>query len=800
MVNHNNRLIRNGRGFSLIEVMIAVVVLSTGLLALAALQANLVRTAADSKARSRVAALVSSHMDAMRAGGYDGAQSMAATGCASGNDVCQAQTEGAVGGLTIAHEVNEVALNATAHYKTVRMVAQWTDAGGQARSLSMNTVLSPTALDASATLVDKDLSGDSSKQPIVRTTNPATPGMIPIAVSATDSTAATNPRPELLSKGNNSIVGTKFDVLTYTNETGGNVQIQRRVETTVVACTCQYGAGGTNLPEIYREAQWPAIWTGERYDIYKPDSSTLKPPGATALTGPASGVEQSPLCTECCRDHHDSDRTDVAKFDPERVLQQGEAVDSHYTRDKNGTLVLADAANKGTYEESCRMIRVDGLWRTAADMYSRYTALIPTGVASGKTAPATTGVPDATAADNYGGSPSKGISGFVKDYLAELMQTASSSVGADKLYDDYGLNNPAELAIQRPTGSTTDERYLHLRGLYVDHLEEKAKERIKTALLPTNCPGNKTECVLPYVPFTTVNLTELAYWKSQVLKSGSFIDDSSILKVETASSLTYNATEPYRGRTNALTNANNTDAAYATATITRSNSGVAVMQQGVDPDDDTVASELPDRQLFTVSASGSGSNGAKFTVNLAGLPQTSDNLTTNDPSVDWLVSSNTGSCGGTLSSKQDDDPNDYSCNNVTALDVAGSVIVSNYYREHDSTSTKSFTFTCSSSAGDVSVTGNLTYPQFDNYKVLSAVVGTTKATGVAGVPQSPSNDKKKTEKTQIDFTNIPANSTVWVDFAKEETIDATILSCTATRQNANKPWVFGNVTWNRPWE
>lgn len=474
MTIRNNRLIRE-RGFSLIEVMIAVVVLSTGLLALAALQANLTRSAADSKVRSRVAALVSSHMDDLRAQGYDSAKSVAATGCVSGNDVCQAQTDAAIGGLTIEHQVNEVVLPSNdARYKVVKLVAGWKDASGAARSLSMDTVLSPTALDASTTLVDKELSGDSAKQPIVRTTNPATPGMIPIAVSATDSTAATNPRPELLSQGNNSsITGTKFDVLTYTNETGGNAQIQRRVETTVIGCTCQYGAGGTNLPAIYQQAQWPAVWTGERYDIYKPDSTTLKPPGTAANAGPASGVTQSPLCTECCRDHHDNDISNVAKFDPERSLLQGEAVHSHYSRDANG-LVLADTKT-GVYEESCRMIRVDGIWRTAADMYSRYTGLLATGIATGKTEPATTGVPDATAAENYGGSPSKGVTGFVKDYLAELMKTAASYVGGDKLYTDYGLNNPVELTIQRPTKTTTDERYLHLRGLYVDHLEERPR-------------------------------------------------------------------------------------------------------------------------------------------------------------------------------------------------------------------------------------------------------------------------------------------------------------------------------------
>jgi prepilin-type N-terminal cleavage/methylation domain-containing protein len=808
MITRNNGSIRSRRGFSLIEVMVAVVVLSTGLLALAALQANLVRSAADSKARSRVAALVSSHLDAMRAGGYDGAASMPATGCVGGNDVCQAQTEGAIGGLTIAHQVAEVLLpGSTARYKTVRMVAQWTDAAGQARTLSMNTVLSPTALDSSPTLVDKDLSGDSAKQPIVRTTNPATPGMIPIAVSATDSTAATNPRPELLAgQGNKpSVTGTKFDVLTYTNETSGNAQIQRRVETTVIACTCKYGAGGDNLPEISRTAQWPAVWTGERYEIYKPDGA-INAPGQAAQSGPASGVTQSPLCTECCRDHHDTSASGVVKFDPERVLTENEAVHSHYRPDQSGGFVLAVPGNGDVYKEACRMIRVDGLWRTAADMYSRYTGLIATGTASDKTDPATTGVPDATAAENYGGNVSKGINGFVKDYLSELFGTASSSVGAATLYANYGLDNPTVLTIRRPEDKLTDERYLHLRGLYVDHLEEKAQEKIENALLPANCQQtNKAECILPYIPFTTINLTELAYWKAQVFRSAEYTDDNNILSVLTASPVldNYQVTQPYRGRTNALNNANNTDEAYAVASVTKSNSGVATLQQGIDEDDDALPVELPDRQLFRIQASGGGNTGTdRFWVNLAGHPRTSDTDTQNDPKVNWTIGTSVDKpCGGTIDGKVkgkvDDDPNNYACNNTPTLPQQTIVTLRDYGVVEEASA--SFSTSCTYQATTQPVSGPAMRPYFVDYQVTAASVG-----GVSANQIAVSSSGTLAEATALSFDAMPSQGLVSVTFVQQGTTLATIASCTAVAVKDKKGnitgYTFGTITWNKPWE
>src|SRR6478672_1437408 len=61
---------RGMSGFSLLEVMIAVVILATGLLALAALQGSLTRSSADAKVRGRVVAMLTARMDELRGVGY----------------------------------------------------------------------------------------------------------------------------------------------------------------------------------------------------------------------------------------------------------------------------------------------------------------------------------------------------------------------------------------------------------------------------------------------------------------------------------------------------------------------------------------------------------------------------------------------------------------------------------------------------------------------------------------------------------------------------------------------------------
>ena len=775
-------------GFSLLEVLIAVLVLATGLIALAALQGALARGSAESKVRGRVAAMLTARMDALRSGGYgllaDGTVTQTST-----NGDCDDASPDATDWIDCTRlQANLGSLTATqtvatwygaagfatpppnpqdprvAQFKRVTLGASWTDAAGDAHQVAETSDISPLALTNFLVPPPQDIATSAGNGPLVRTADPATAGVIPIALGEGDDgaqAATSNPTPELVGQKNNQkVVGTRFTVLNYTPADVGGVVIQKRFENEVVKCACRFGAGGTNLPEIYRTAQWPAVWTGERYDLYRLASEATAP-GQAASSGPRPDVKdsESPLCQECCRDHHDGDASDVARFDPER------RDNSHGKFDFNGTALVA--ASSGNYVDACRVIRVDGFWRTAADMYARQFGLLET-TSDGSGVAAKSGVPTSSAVNAY--------TGFVKTYLAQYTGTTGNAPGnAQSLFDAVAaLNVPA--AINIATASNSDYRYLHGRGLYVDYLEDKARTKLQQVLADTGtdglCPSGRSaeDCVMPYLPFVTANLTEIASWLAS---------DTSILTVNSGNLLS-TCTDgtspcpqfPSGGRTigKAPGNANNT------ASMRLSNSGVAVNALlptalgGVDPTDD--ADTLSDAQPFTVG--GSTATGPTFDVRVSGGGA--------NPFVFFTL----GSDVDKECLKPANSDNHCVTATGTLLPQPGSVKVSNYWLE--TTTTHSVTANC----GGQTATDTIAVPLFRNYAVTAASIS-----GVAGVVGAAVNDGKTSESTAITFSSIPAGALVLITLAEQagSPTEATIASCT-TNGGRNK---IQNIVWTKPW-
>lgn len=511
------------RGFALIEALIAVVVLATGLLALTALQGALMRSSADSKARSQVAAYAASEMDRIRTGNAVTAKAATSAGT---DDISLAARAAGLSTLSQTVSAATYYANASGNFATtnpntgknawfrrVTLNLGWTDATGGSRSLSMTTDISPLALTSSKVLVDREPSDDTGLRPIVRRPSPVTEGMIPIAVSGSEDTAATNPKPLLVGQKDNTLVSdTRFDVLTYSpGDNLGNtsfVRFNKRIETAMVGCSCQtelsgFPTGGSSPPINVLLKQYafrPSYWDGARY--------TEPKRAGVPVTSPNLAVAQSQLCDVCCRDHRDESATGP-KFNP-----WTSGTHAHYL-DPAGSPVLA-----GKYIEACRVIRTNGVWRVTPDPRLDDLSLVATQVF-----PHTTGSGTAPADNNRATSPglsSSGIGAYTEFAFAAIKALFydQSTFDAGDAQESSGLNQPDYVPIKKKA-EPLDKRWLHARGLLRDFLEQDAIDRLKKA--KDDCTGtavtDMAQCVLPYSPLATINATELAIWSARVASS-----------------------------------------------------------------------------------------------------------------------------------------------------------------------------------------------------------------------------------------------------------------------------------------
>lgn len=784
----NQGLAASQRGFSLIEVLIAAVVLATGLLALASLQAALSRNAADARARSQVAAFVDLAVERVRAGasGADFAKVPPSTtpwvnpwttaelsdlqtraGVSNLNiNVTGTHYDGRSGSFVVYDSASSGNLRIAApQYKELRVVATWNDATGGNRRYDVTTIISPRTLGDSRTPFDASTGGgEDQKVPAIRTNSPAEAGVIPIAIGDNSDTAATNPKPTI-SSGN--VIRTSYEVLTYRNLDATTVRQQRRVETAVVGCSCMPGAAPTGV--FYGTPQWPAYWNGERYTLYTP-SSNAAAPGAASPSGPDSTVTQDPLCTQCCRDHHDTSSTTDVRFDPFRTGSH-----QHFRFVPGATPSEFVSPTTGQpYLEACRMIRVDGFWRTAQDLNAEHFGLLKT------TANATSPEPEHNP-DDAANSAVEFYERFVIDYLKFKYLPGQTAQDANTLYAAKGLDDPALLEINRPTPA--DERYLHARGLYVDKIETETRAKIVAAA--SSCTRtNREECILPLLPFTSINLTEPAFWSPE---------NAAAFTVDSDGFVVFRPTAPNRGRVNAIATAPPNEQSDVISRMQKSNSGVAVRDRGIDPQDDA---DLTDAQEFRIRGSTGTTDSSNFRVALQGLP-----VQQRSPGVAWTIAANGGNCQG---------PTPYNC--VTS-EAPGSgpttIAVAAYNQQVAVTGVRSVAITCPNSPTSATTPSSQTYtpqgqesvPYCVNYRMSAATDGVETPT-----PGSPTNPGKVgnqqtgvgAERTAVTFSNLvrvapPATPvTVTLTFAEENRAVAPVQTCTFDRRERLSTVTFGD--------
>jgi len=599
---------RNATGFTLIEVMIAVLVLATGFLALTALQGALIQASADSKTRSQVASFAASEFDDLRLGGVDslaiGSTTETASSAPAGDPLKLAAEAAGVSELTMTRTVEQYVADASgtfsvsaaapgtnAYFKRVILNLGWTDASGQARSLAFTTDMSPLALNASKVMVDRVPPDDQGLRPVARRPSPVTEGMIPIATGGADdeATAATNPKPELVGGESGSYVSdTRFDVLTYSTDEftpDGFVKFNKRIETAIVGCTCQnstdgFSGGGADanyLGFVGSKAFRPAYWDGTSY---------AEPTIATAAvdSSPAD-VSQSALCDVCCRDHKDPDGVTGPKFSP------WPGQDARHYRDNAGSLVIAGTGE--TYLETCRIIRVNGSFRVTSDPKIQDLTM----VATREEPPTDTTGSSLNGVSNNSSATSAQLSAAGKaayeDYVYDAVDDlffSTSSVSATGNSADFSaiqastsqsttLNSPTYVPIK----PASDTRWLHSRVFMTDYLEADSRNRLVVAANECETPTSaivRAQCVLEFAPVATINTTEIADWSPRAKVAADTVPAN-------------------------LVALNSNYFNYARSSIRRHNSGLALFS-AISPSDGS--SPAADEQLFVqLSASAPGS-------------------------------------------------------------------------------------------------------------------------------------------------------------------------------------------------
>lgn len=513
-------------GFSLIEVMVALLVLALGILGISKLQGTLIRNSSDANQRTVAASIAQRKIDDLKSFTklssvytWSGALALVAPLPArevtythiTGDNNLTTYTE--TGGLilpsasitvgptvyslnwTVQDYWHTAALSAPtsiqpspaparSDFKRVTVSVGWNDEAGTPQSISLGTVIDAYA-PALTALADNSANG--GLPPTVYHTPGIAPEVIPTCVSGTcdgtDPTAlkkeTNNPLPQVSQNDQFSTV--KFSEFTYFYNTNA---VKKQEDFITVNCTCKQIAGSASTTAhepayltLQEDGDGNPVIANKAGATVKNSSRRIGQRIATGQLG-----QQSGYCDTCCRDHHDF--TGAAnKYDPFRTndtvhYPTGLNGDhGHFYPNNLGALVAANAVGD-TYLEACKLVLVDGIARVAQDWKQESIKVYPESTLL-------------TSVTNYQAY----ISQFVADYITAL------NTGA------YPLTTPVPTTVlanepnNYPLTVNANEQMIS-RSIYIDYMPPALVTQLKTTL------------DLELVPFHAINTTKLASWTS----------------------------------------------------------------------------------------------------------------------------------------------------------------------------------------------------------------------------------------------------------------------------------------------
>lgn len=546
------------KGFTLLEILIALLIISIGLASLATLQGKLTRYSAVAKQRTLAINLAEQQIETMRS--FYTMVDTGANACSttkSGFDDLVSCSDGATisaGNMqfNVSWDIGNFVQNADGtteifdpesgvtrpDLKLVKINVEWSDGQGATQDVELVDIVDATSAFSTGRVLARVDSNSSPRTPFIPEDFP---GVVEIAIGSDKIKGSTTPQPKIENKGNNVI--TTFDVVTFL-QTANNAYLQRREEFKVANCICtmdsNLGSGRT-----------PTVWDGTEYTLGEL---------VTKRTGSVSTNEhgQPKACETCCRDHHDTSGSG-AKYDSFRPAFSGDTGDfdlagdhAHYRID-NGVKILAGEGDD--YLEVCRFIRKDGYFKLTTDLSLENLDVLKASYPS-----------------NFNDSYSTSVIDFVTDFSTSINVPDYPSSVPDGSYSSSApgmfLTN---VGSQRPAMS---------RGIYVDYMPDDLVKKIKclqageTGPYSDFCSVLNDPTWLEIMPFFDVDLTSLSNWNRG--STAITVSNSPISDIE-SSRFSRGVVEIAQDHFNVSTD--------VTASIEHSNSGLTDTNP-IDPDDE----------------------------------------------------------------------------------------------------------------------------------------------------------------------------------------------------------------------
>lgn len=514
---------KNHRGFSLIEVMIALVIVAVGALGIAKLQGVLVKNSSDANQRTVAVAIAQKKIDDLRSFVHlnvgtntdeipdvwekgiaskllsythiaNPSNNNLSTYTGTGGTITPASTDAPITvgnySYTLDWDVTDYwyvsALSAPtmtqpspapshSDMKAVIVTVSWLDEQGASQKVSLNTVVEAYSPAVTA-LSDNSGPGAGAVSPLATYVPELAPDVIDVDVDTGEGQfrQTSKPLPDAVKTGADANTLVSFEVVTYheTSENSDEFIADIKEEFVTVDCKCQFTGNGIALPPAH------VVWDDE--DNTRSDylASYINKPVASQVDN-ANAVDE--ICTICCRDHHDVTSTEIApkvRFDGQTIASGDHA---HYQSD--GTTLAVQASNH-IYVESCRFKRIDGIMRAFQDWSLKSLTVM-------------------NRADLVEGSQ-------LQDDYATYVQ--------ELVFSHYGVSTvPSKPALRTPIYSAVGtKQQLESRGVYIDKVYEVDSYgnfvESTAHLSYISDPDNLDR--LEKTPFSEVNLTLLSLWDS----------------------------------------------------------------------------------------------------------------------------------------------------------------------------------------------------------------------------------------------------------------------------------------------